>query len=443
MRYLLFIILLFISYISFSQELKKFPSNYPVMPVEESDFEEVIIDKMGKLKNAANIIINGIGYESENKKFYVGNLGFWTTVPVYNFVDGFWLGQAFQTRYKFNDKYKLSFYPLVYYTTARKKIIWDTKLVFDYKTLVDGKLTFDAGDISSDYDAGEHLGRLENSLYSLVLKRNYMKLFRKRFISLENKFYPLRGLELKSGMSLEWRSNEVNHTEFSIFDDNKSNYSNIPLNSGFKEMPHNTALITNIGFEYIYCRNEYCSTNNNNKPYTNIPIIGFDFTAGIPVGNINRSHFTQIELNIHQRIKTNKFSDIHYKITSGKFLSKHNLWFPDFKHFGAYLLPSLKTYTEDGYYLLGYYKADTDGNWLKGAINYHSRKLMLTQMPFIRKMGFKEGLHARYLWTSAISHYTEWGYSIDYKELITITGFISFEKAKYSNIGISVSFPWL
>ncbi len=443
MRYSFLILFAFITYFCFSQKVNEFRSNYPVIINQEPNLEEEVMDKLGGFKPVANAILNGIGYESSDKKFYFGNAGFWSTVPVYNFVDGVWLGQAFKSYYEFNDIYKLSFHPYVYYTTARKKMIWGTRLTFKYKTLVDGNLEFDAGDISSDYDTGEHLGRLENSLYSLFLKRNYMKLFRKRYISLDNSFFPIRGLELKSGLSLQWRNSEVNHTDFSIFNDNEYDHSNIPLNNKFKVMPRNTALLGKVGFEYIYCRKTFCDTNNNNKPYTDIPIIGFDYNFGIPSGSVNRSRFSRIEVSIHQRIKTSEFSHIHYKINSGKFLSKKNLWFPDFKHFGSYLLPSMKTYTDDGYFLLGYYKADTDKQWLKGAVNYHSTNLLLTHIPVMRKLGFKESIHARYLWTSEISHYTEWGYSLDYKNLITIGGFVSFIKAKYSNVGISVSFPWL
>lgn len=409
---------------------------------KQPDPESSIIDSLGIFEKPVRFLVEGVGIESKNKKFRFGNVGFWSTVPVYNFVDGFWIGQTFKGYYHFDKRNRLTVEPMVYYTSARKKVIWQNDITYEYAPDMKGKMVLSMGDVSADYDTEEHLARLENSLYSLVLGRNYMKLYQKRYVELKNNFYPLPGFRVFSGFSFQKRRSEVNHTTFSFIKDH-DDQENIPLNAKFRSMEPNTALVGDVGFDYTICENCEYNLTSNEIIYSHIPTLSFRYVFGIPVGNKNRSSFNRVDAALHQRFKFKKTTTLHYKIGMGAFLTKHNLWFPDFKHFGAYSLPSMRTFTEDGYFLIGYYKADTDRKWLKGSLNFMSEKFLLTRLKFLSNGDFSEGMHARYLWTSEISHYTEWGYSVGYKDLVRVGFFIGFERERYKNFGLSVSFPWL
>lgn len=443
MRLLLFVFILFYTIrIASGQTINYQLVDLTQNPQEVNAPQSSLIDSLGFFSKPIKAIVEGVGLELNNGKLWIGNVGLWSTVPVYNFVDGFWLGQTFKISYRPSSDHHLTFLPFIYYTTARRKLVWQTELIYEYAPETKGKLTFNAGDISADYDTEEHLARLENSLYSLVLGRNYMKLFRKRFIELKNNFYPFPGFRLYSGFSLQWRNSEENHTTYSFITDH-DDQSNVPFNRKFRPMLSNVAFIGDIGFDYTPCI--YCVFNkgSNEIIYSHIPTLSLRFGFGLPMGSTNRSSYNRIEGAIHQRFKFKEKNTFHYKVGVGTYLSKNNLWFPDFRHFGAYSLPSMRTFTEDGYFLIGYYKADTDGSWLKGSVNFMSEHFLLTRLPFLNKGDFSEGMHGRYLWTSAIRHYTEWGYSIGFKDFVRLGAFIGFEGSNYSNFGVSLSFPWL
>ncbi len=400
------------------------------------------LDSIHGVKNIINAFVSDFGIISPDRKFIFCSEGLWTTVPVYNFVDGLWLGQSFLMAYKPDNKYSLEIRPMVYYTTAKKTVIWSVNSDIYYARKMNGKFTINAGNLSVDYDTEEHLGRLENSLYSLGLGKNYMKLFNKRFIEIKNDFYPLRGLRVYAGVSLQWRRMEDNHTTYS-FINSDFDTSNIPENNKFEPMPYNKALIWDIGTDFTLYKGKDSRHNSNVVVYSYIPTVSLHLIGSLPVGNENRSKFLRLDASLNQRFRFRQYSTFEYKIGGGAFLDKYKIWFPDFKHFGAYSLPSMRTFTNDGYFLIGYYKADTDDGWAKTTFNFMSEDFLLSRIKNFKKGDISEGLHFRYLWTSEINNYTEWGYSLGYKKYIRVGAFIGFEGVNYENFGISVSFPWL
>lgn len=386
--------------------------------------------------------MNGVGWESENKKWWVGSAGLWTTAWVYNYVDGMWLGQIFNINYQIDDDRLLKIEPSVYYTTARKRMVWEIKSDLTYASHMKGKVAFGFGSISADYDSDEHLARLENTLYNLFLGRNIMRLYQKDYVELRNNLYPLPGFRLFSGISFQRRSPLENHTQRNLlhfFDPEE----NVPDNDLFKPMPVNYALLGNIGFEFTPGQEERKTRNSNEIIYSRFPTLSANFLFGAPVGKLNHSSYKRIDLSIGQRFKFTPLSTLDYKVSGGSFIAQNNLWFPDLKHFGAYSLPSMRTFAEDGLFLIGYYRADTDKRWLTGAANYMSEDFLLTRLPKLNRHQFNEGLHTRFLWTDMVRNYHEYGYSIGYKELLRTGIFIGFEQMKFYNIGVTLSFPWL
>lgn len=402
------------------------------------------LDSLGPFTQPVKIFMEGLRIHSSDKRFSFGNSGFWSTVPVYSFVDGFWIGQTFDGKMDFNKKHKLELETMIYYTTARKKLTWQTDLSYLYLPHMVGKLKISGGDISSDYDVEEHLARLENSLYSLLLGRNYMKMFRKKFVELKNSFYPFEGFRLFNSFSVQWRSSEVNHTTYSfIHPESNFDQSNIPENKYFRLMPRSLALVGSVGFDFTFCKACVYNSKSNEIIYSYIPTLSARTVFGIPAGKKNRSQFMFIEGSINQRLKFTEKTTFDYKIGGGAFLYKENLWFPDFRHFGAYSLPSMRTFTDDGYFLIGYYKADTQKSWIRGSANYLSERFLLTRIKCFGNNDFSEGVHFRYLWTPEIRHYTELGYAFGYKNLARVGCFVGFTGGSYSNFGFTVSFPWL
>ena len=407
--------------------------------------ETDVIDGLGPFRVPAALFLEGAHLRSRDGRFSVGDAGLWSTCPVYNFVDGFWLGQTFNGKANFNDKHKLEMEAMVYYTTARHTMTWQVDLTYLYHPDMVGKLKLIIGDASTDYDSEEHLARLENSLYSLFLGHNYMKLYRKRSIEVKNSFYPLPGFRLYHSLSLQLRTSEENHTHYSFIRPSAGyDQSNIPDNKYFRPMPRNVSLIGSFGFDVTLSEHQGSRHRRNNEIiYSYIPTLSARAVFGVPTSNALGSRFLFAEGSVNQRFKFCDHNTLDYHIGGGGFLVKDNLWFVDFRHFGAYTLPSMRTFSDDGYFLIGYYKADTDRLWGKASANYMSEHFLLTQLRPFGKGRWSEGVHFRYLWTPVVRHYTEYGYSFGFRDYIRMGAFVGFTGIDYTNFGVTVSFPWL
>jgi hypothetical protein len=411
----------------------------------QSPSEGDILDSFGVFERPARLFVEGAHLTSRDGRFSVGDAGLWSTCPVYNFVDGFWLGQTLNAKAHLSERHKFELEAMVYYTTARKAITWQTDLTYLYRPEFVGKLKLSAGDASTDYDTEEHLARLENSLYSLFLGHNYMKLYRRRFVELKNSFYPFPGFRLYHTLSLQKRSMEVNRTHYSFIKPSAGyDQSNIPDNRLFRPMPDNVSLTGSFGFDFTFEEHEKHRRRRNNEIiYSYIPTLSTRAVFGVPTSNPNGSRFLFVEGSVNQRFKFCDHNTLDYHIGGGGFLLSDNVWFVDFRHFGAYTLPSMRTFSDDGYFLIGYYKADTDRCWAKSSANYMSEHFLLTQLKPFGKGRWSEGVHFRYLWTPVVRHYTEYGYSFGFRDYVRIGAFVGFTGIDYTNFGVTVSFPWL
>ncbi len=406
--------------------------------------EEVLsLEPLGPLARPADLLVNGLHYYNRDSTFSIGSVGLWTFLPEYNFVDGFWIGHTFDSKYIFNSETSLEAEAKLYYSTAREKFIWQTEFIYNYLPYNVGRLKLRAGRLSTNYDTEDHIDRLENSLYTLILGLNNIRFYEKHHVTLENSTYTFTGFRLFQSLNLERRSMLKNNTTFSFL--NLGRESNLPNNVKFRPMPHSLAMTGSLGFDYTFFmdREEKLKLKSREIIYSDFPTISFKYVFGIPVGTINRSKFNYMEAYVNQRFRFESNSTLDYKIGGGGFLGQENLYFPDFKHFGSYSLPTIHTFTEDGYFLLDNYSADTNDHWVRASVNYLSPKLLLTQIDWLRRNDFTEGLHFRYLHTPRVRHHSEWAYVIGYKNWARAGLTVALRGARYHNIGFTFSLPLL
>ncbi len=428
--------LLFFNSLAWSQLYK-----YRLQDDTGSKNEIPSFEPLGPLARPADLLVNGLRYYNTDSTFSVGSVGLWTVLPEYNFVDGFWIGHTLESEYIFKNQTSLEAEAKLYYSTARQKFIWQTEFTYNYSPYKVGRLKLRAGRLSTNYDTEDHIDRLENSLYTLILGLNNIRFYEKHHVTLENSFYSATGFRLFQSLNLEKRSMLKNNTTFSFFDLGKE--SNVPRNPSFRPMPHSLALTGSLGFDYTFLRDREAKTNSSEVIYSSLPTVSFKYVFGAPVGTVNRSEFSYMEAYVNQRFKFKSNSTLDYKFGGGGFLTQENLYFPDFKHFGSYPLPTIQTFTEDGYFLLDNYFADTNEHWVRASINYLSPKLLLTQIDWLSRNDFTEGLHFRYLHTPRVRHHSEWAYVIGYRNWARVGVTVAFRGAWYHNVGFTFSLPLL
>ncbi|HEY9116455.1 MAG TPA: DUF5686 and carboxypeptidase regulatory-like domain-containing protein, partial [Roseivirga sp.] len=282
---------------------------------------------------------------------------------------------------------------------------------------------------------------LVNSLYTLLLERNYMRLYEKQFAKAS---YARRfDYRYTLGASLEYanRSELFNNTDYLFFDrENRSFNDNEPVNletnaGGFID---NQALITNLSLRarpWIKFR----KYNGRLIPiYDRSPELRLTYRKGVDALG-SEVKFDHLELGVDADIKLGVRAIIDVNAEVGTFFGNPTLQFMDFKHFRGNRLEVSPMDVTGSYRLLDYYKYSTSQDYASILTHIRFRKLAFTHIPALRLMGIKENLFVNYLATATSDNYMEVGYTIDNLFRIFRLEFVqSFQDWKPKDFGVRI-----
>ncbi len=360
-------------------------------------------------------------------------------VPEYNFVDGLWIGQPLVFRMAGKQGRSLRIAPSAYYAQARKAFIWEVKNVYRYAPMRNGELTLDFGSVSSDFYRDGGALRMENSLVSLVSADNYMKFYEKRYLHFQNRIDLATGLFFTVGGRYEKRNLLENHASYNFR--KRDPELNLPSLRGGTNMPAHTSL--SFYSELQYTPRYYFEVEAGRKEYvkTAWPTFSVRYERGVPPGTGRGSSYDRLEVGVDQTVRVNLFDRLVYGVSAGKFLSRKELWFPDYRHFRTIGWTVADNDWAGTYMLADYYALSTNREWVQGTVDYYSNYLLLKRLPFMQRFLFGEGLHVRYLRTPDAGHYTEAGYSLGFDRNLRVGGFVAFDRGGYRTWGIRVLIP--
>ncbi len=380
----------------------------------------------------------------DSTKAYLEYKGLIRSVPEYNFVDGFWIGQDLKFGVRRNKNSSWEINPSVYWATAREKVVWKVRSSYSYAPFRLGKLNFSFGSYTEDFEQKDGVIRIGNSLSSLFIGWNESKLYENNFFRVSNKIDICSGLNMEAGIEFGKRNQMYNHTTFHFLKSDEKVESNRPyypgaLNSGYSGL---NSYFVNLEYTPEYY---YRITQTGKKEYVKsiYPTFGIHYEQGTSGLVDNASRFTRLEGSIRQSIRTGLFDRFSYTVRGGGFFDSNAFNYIDYKHFNvAPLFLTFKT-LEEVYLLLPHYEFSTNKNWIQVFANYDTQYLLLKRLPFLQGKLFSEALHVKFLHTPEKELYTEWGYSLKVPILGAVGVFTSFDSFRYEAIGLRISFTLL
>jgi hypothetical protein len=392
-----------------------------------------------------SLIMGGkLGNDSSWVQFhYSGLLG---TFPDYNYVDGLWLGQSvgFDFRKKKNTGFQLN--PSVYWTSARKAIVWNAEILLDYAPKRLGKWSFSIGKQSEDFSGTSGMNRFLSMVYALDGVRNYTKFYEKRYGRMSNEIDLLNGLQF--GLSLEstHRQELVNHTTWNFFGRKNHVVPNIPEYNQAMNLEYSD--LAQYSIRLTYTPEYYYRMKKGKKQYvrSRFPTFELDYQQGLELQNRflgdHQSVFRRMELSIKQKVKWGLFNRLDYTLIAGKYFNNNPFNYIDYKHFnksGPWL--SFKDW-KNAYALLPYYTCSTAKEWIQVFVNYDTDYLLAKRLPFLQGKLFTETLQAKFLHTPDKKYYSEWGYSINLPFGLGGAGvFVAFDSFRYNSFGLQFAIP--
>jgi hypothetical protein len=367
----------------------------------------------------------------------------------FNTVDGFIYGIDFRINKTLKDKKSIAFYPDVRYAFSRERIMWRVNANYSIEGMKPKQFSIRTGMTSRDIGTGGGISPLINSVTSLFMEKNYMKLYESRYLTLAYKTEIKNGLTLEFSGGFENRKVLENNTSFSIINTSREYTSNLPeneyLNTGsniinFVVNQKHFEFVTNVTFTPYQ---KYRVYGGNKVPQgSDWPTFIFTWKHGenmIPSLSDNYKPFDMFRLEISQKYETGAFSELKWRAGTGGFADNRNLSYFDFFHFNPQPIRLLIDNYDDAFMLPAFYSLSTPEFYGEAHLKYTTPYLLLKFLPGLSKTLIRENIIFSYLGSRYHSNYTEIGYSLSEIFFLGEAGiFFGFDDLKYKSFGVKI-----
>ncbi|HEX7367879.1 MAG TPA: DUF5686 family protein [Pelobium sp.] len=408
--------------------------------------DKFIIDSLQKLQPRIKILpllFSEKVFSSENKRRAIV---FEPIVPAlfFNTVEGFGINYGVSFL-KFNpNNTSFSVTPRIRYGFENKELNSDLSLSWYYKPKKRGTLNFSIGSTYLDLNPNGSLSTLQNTLNTLFFEQNFMKLYRKEYISAGIGRELVGNLYLSVGSEVSKNYSVSNTKDFVFRDIKERNFSsNNPIDPTLEDklFPIYTSFFVNSSL--IYTLKQPYITKDRIKIYK-LPLgprFILTYKKGIPNVFNSSSDYNYIEAEIqHEKLDMGLWGYSSYSVAAGEFLNRKNAYYPEWRHFSGNLAlifnPGLRSF-----HLLNFYTYSTNRYFFEGHVEHNFNQFLSNRVPQLRKLKLQELIGAGYLYQPEKGSYMEAYVGI--KRLIFRADYaVSFDAFGVLNHGFKISYTF-
>jgi len=385
-------------------------------------------------------IVLGNSYRFKNKDY----LRYYSPLASANFntVEGYHFNVKFRFVKTWQKTRRYEFIPIARYSFSRGRLTGKSTVKYTYNrnTLKTGSVSITGGKFIKQINNEGPIHPLVNSITTLLLKSNYMKIFEAGFISILHEGKLADNLEYELAVTWSERTNLENTTNHTWIEQSKEYSSNDPINSEISDtsFPFHKSLVAEATFRYKPWVRYRIRYGRKREISSSSPTFTLNYRKGISSA-IGDTDFDYLETGVNHNFKIGVRGRLGFDLTAGKFLNDNQLYFMDFKHFMGNETPFLLNNPIGGYRLLSYYNYSTANQFFSGITYYQFRKFLLTQSPLLRLTGVKEMIFLTYLATPYSNNYFELGYGIDnLLRVLRVEAAVAFQEGSYLGWGIKI-----
>ncbi len=337
----------------------------------------------------------------------------------YNTVEGTYLRYQLE-HYRYYEDAEWYLQPSLRYGFSSRTFYYELQTSYLFNLDQPRKLGFHAGHGISQFNDEQPILPILNSLYTLFLSRNYMKLYGHDFVKASYDFEPVNGLEVSTSAELAHRFPLYNSTDFLIignpfsFTPNNPDFSPVINSTGFEE---HQAL--NLHLSVVYQFNQLYKRVNGRKVNlsSTYPRVYFNYYKGVPT-SFTKTNYDHLNLGITAQQHFGRVGLSKIDINAGSFLNRAHVPFVDFRHFNGiqtfFLQPApRRTNSIRQFSTLPYYDFSTDQHYLELHFEHDFSGLLLGAAPLLAPLKLHAFMGLNYLNTAGRDQFTEFFLGVD------------------------------
>lgn len=316
------------------------------------------------------------------------------------------------------------------------------------------------GDYIAQFNPDNTISPEMNSLSTLLLKNNQMKIYRKEFwsLSLINRFSSR--FYLKALLESSRQSQMDNTTDYYWVNFLNRTFSvNNPSNAEYPKEGFEThsSFISQVQLGLRPFLSHSYVNNERISDWGSSPLFIFKYRAGWP--NVLKSNikFQLLELSYIQNISLSPWVKTGFILNTGTFMGDKPIYFQDYKHFngGISLVQTgemLASHRLAGYYQnltsganqrlnVNHYAYSTSGNYVEALSQFQFSNLWLKPLLGFKKAYVKELLIANaYYINNQNLFYNEIGYGLDgVLKVLRLEAIANFNNGQFNYVGFRIN----
>lgn len=362
----------------------------------------------------------------------------------YNTVDGICYGQDFRLNWKPDSIHTVRSRLVAGYAFHRRApmVTWNSDLL--YAPMRRGKVALYLNYTSSDFDGSTGIPAATNLVYSLFLRENYLKKYEQIDATLYHRLDLVNGLVLTTELAFGTQNPLSNHSDFSfLFTSKKEFTENLPpgIPADAPSLEGRKKLAARIRLEFTP-RHHYVVRNYRKAMQdSQWPTFSLSYGQAFPLRETGWSDFSVVEFGVEQTVQAGLLSELDWHLQTGYFPGKGSLHFSDFRHFKSYPLMVDMAGFDRTLMLMDHYEPATDEWWARTGVTLTSSYLLLKFLPWFSERLWKESLGIEYLYTPAIPHYIQLGYSLEEIFFLADIGvYVAFQDLAWKGFGARLNF---
>jgi hypothetical protein len=293
-----------------------------------------------------------------------------------------------------------------------------------------------------DMNAQNPTPPLVNSYNSLVIERNFLKLYQKKFaeISISKRIYEgLNGYVSAEVSERKWLPNTSNYDWRDV--ENRSFTSNNPFtpDSETPLFPKHQAFSLNFNLSYNFS-NKYV-TYPSGKYFipSKYPTVNLTYRTSIKDVLGSDTRFSQLSASVNKSdISLGLYGKSSFWLGVGKFFDVRSMYYTDYKHFAGNQSLSYESRL-NRFLFLDLYTFSTNQHYIEGHIQHNFSGLVMSKLPLIRKLKLQEIIGFNYLNTEALKNHTELFAGLQFKNMVFQYGY-AFNNGQQTKTGFRLAF---
>jgi hypothetical protein len=256
------------------------------------------------------------------------------------------------------------------------------------------------GRIGSDFLDLNNTGSVSlflNSLTTLFLGNNYLKLYQSRFIMAGTAGEIANGILLAGQFEYADRRPLFN-TSHHTFNKDSLLTSNNPLDPYGNTLlfPQYRALIFKGSATFTFDQHYIITPSGKFILLNPYPRVRINYRTGIPeLGSNVNYHFLSVDV-FQDRLNMGIYGYTAYFLSAGEFLSAKNLYYPDFNQFHGGESFFFNAFF-GSFHFLNYYTYSTDKPYFEAHAEHNFEGLFLNGLPLLNKLNLQEIIGGSYL----------------------------------------------